>query len=82
MKLESNEKFTKDLNRYKQALENMPTQESKNKLEYLIRTLVNEIRYLDSQHDELNISKTLPNTIIDSRTKIYEIRNKIENLIK
>ena len=82
MKLESNEKFTKDLNRYKQALENMPTQESKNKLEYLIRTLVNEIRYLDSQHDELNISKTLPNTIIDSRTKIYEIRNKIENLLK
>ena len=82
MKLESNEKFTKDLNRYRQALENMPTQESKNKLEYLIRTLVNEIRYLDSQHDELNISKTLPNTIIDSRTKIYQIRNKIENLIK
>lgn len=82
MKLESNEKFTKDLNRYKQALESMPTKEAKNKLEYLIRTLVNEIRYLDSQHDELNISKTLPNTIIDSRTKIYEIRNKIENLVK
>lgn len=82
MKLESNEKFTKDLNKYKQALESMPTQESKNKLEYLIKALINEIRYLDSQHDDLNVSKTLPSTIIDSRTKIFKIRNQIENLLK
>jgi hypothetical protein len=82
MKLENNETFKKDLDRYKQAIERMPTKETKNKLEYLIRTLILEIRYFDSQHDELNISKTLPGTIIDSRSKIFEIRSQIENLLK
>jgi mRNA-degrading endonuclease YafQ of YafQ-DinJ toxin-antitoxin module len=82
MKLETSEQFKKDLNRYQQALDQMPTEIAKNKLEYLIRTLISEIRYLDSQHDELNISKTLPNTIIDSRSKITDTRNQIENLLK
>jgi mRNA-degrading endonuclease YafQ of YafQ-DinJ toxin-antitoxin module len=82
MKLEHSEQFKKDLNRYRSALERMPTVKSKNQLEYLIQTLISEIRYLDSQHDELNISKTLPSTVVDSRSKISSVRGQIENLLK
>ncbi len=82
MKLEHSEQFKKDLNRYRSALKRMPTVKSKNQLEYLIQTLISEIRYLDSQHDELNISKTLPSTVVDSRSKISSVRGQIENLLK
>lgn len=82
MRMESSEKFKKDLSRYNDAVNSMPTAESRKRLEYLIRSLVSEIRYLDSQHDELNISKTLPTTISDCRLKISDIRKQIENLIK
>jgi mRNA-degrading endonuclease YafQ of YafQ-DinJ toxin-antitoxin module len=82
MKLEHSKQFQKDLTRYRAAIERMTTVESKGKLEYLIQNLLSEIRYLDSQHDELNISKTLPSTIVDSRSKITDIRNQIENLVK
>ena len=82
MKLEQSKQFKKDLYRYRSASNNMPNKKSKNQLEYLISTLMSEVRYLDSQHDELNISKTLPSTIIDSRSKIADIRNKIESLLK
>jgi mRNA-degrading endonuclease YafQ of YafQ-DinJ toxin-antitoxin module len=82
MKLEHSEQFKKDLSRYQAAVNRMPTVALKGKLEYLIQNLLSEIRYLDSQHDELNISKTLPSTIVDSRSKISDIRNQIENFLK
>ena len=82
MNLEQSEPFIKDLARYRQAINRMSTTESKNKLEHLISMLIAEVRYVDSQHTDLNVNKTLPSTIIDSRTKIFEIRNKIEQLIK
>jgi hypothetical protein len=81
MKLEHSEQFKKDLARYRSAIDRMPTVVLKSKLEYLIQNLLSEIRYFDSQHDELNISKTLPSTIVDSRSKITDIRNQIENLV-
>lgn len=82
MKLENSKQFIEDLNRYQTAIKNLSTIESKNQTEYLLRNLISEIRYLDSQHDDLNVNKSLPNTIIDSRAKILNIRTQIENLIK
>lgn len=82
MKLENSDLFKKDLERYSQALRSVSQIDIKNKLEYLICSLISEIRYLDSQHDELNVNKSLPNTITDSRSKIKTIRTQIENLIK
>lgn len=82
MKLENSEIFKKDLERYNRELSRISQIDAKNKLEYLIRSLISEIRYLDSQHDELNVNKSLPNTITDSRSKIKTIRTQIENLIK
>jgi hypothetical protein len=82
MKLEHSEQFKKDLLKYRAAVNRMSTAALKGRLEYLIQNLLSEIRYLDSQHDELNVSKTLPSTIVDSRSKISDIRSQIENLIK
>lgn len=82
MKLENSDLFKKDLERYSQALRSVSQIDIKNKLDILICSLISEIRYLDSQHDELNVNKSLPNTITDSRSKIKTIRTQIENLIK
>jgi uncharacterized membrane protein YgaE (UPF0421/DUF939 family) len=82
MRIEMSENFQNDLKRYKSALEQTESKEVKTKLNNLIQNLIKEVRSIDTQHIDLNVTKTLSTNIHDSRQNIFTIRENIEKSIK
>jgi hypothetical protein len=80
--LESSPKFREDFIKLKERISKIPEGDIKVQLEGYLRTLVSEVRNLDVMHGELTMRKDLPNGVSDSRTKIVEMRKKIDRILE
>lgn len=80
--LEKSEQFQSELAKYNETILKITDQNQKDQLAALVRGLVLEVRKLDSQHTEIFERKQMPEGISQSRSKIQEIRIKIDQLIK
>lgn len=80
--LEKSEQFQTELAKYNETILKITDQAQKDQLAALVRGLVLEVRKLDSQHTEIFERKQMPEGISQSRSKIQEIRIKIDQLIK
>lgn len=76
--LESNPKFIKDFNKLREEISQITDDNLKTELESHLKNLIFEVKKLDIMHGELSMHNALPKGVSDSRSKIQEIRKKIE----
>jgi len=82
MQLESSEKFKAELKRYQKKLNEIENTRTHQDMRMLIDQLINEVRAIDKQHNDLHITNSIPEGVNSSRAKIVEIRQKIERIIR
>lgn len=76
--LENSTKFKEDFNRLKEEISQITNENIKGELEGYLKNLIFEVKKLDRFHSELRIHNALSKSTSDSRSKIQEIRKKIE----
>ena len=72
------ERFQKEYSDLKNQIATVTNESIKAELEGLLSILVAEVRSLDSYHAELNFSNALPASVTDSKTRIAEVRKKLD----
>lgn len=82
MNLEKNERFQKEYNRYQLYLEKIENPKIKAEFELLLKSLIQEVKQINEQHQHLSMRNTLSDLVYDSRTRLSDVRKKLEKIIK
>jgi hypothetical protein len=82
MKLSKSETFLKEVAAYKSKIESVTDEKIKKDLSLTLGKLIQEVTYIDQQHDELSIQKRLPETVNNSRSSIGNYRKKLNRTIE
>lgn len=80
--LEKSPRFQEDYSRYKTKIDKIKNPKVKADAESLLKTLVREVKGISEQHSMLNMKNSLSSMIDDSRSKISEIRKKLDRIVK
>lgn len=75
-------RFQAEYQVYQNKIERISNSDIKNQATILLKTLVSEIKKLDSQHQEMFSGNQLPMALGDVRNSIVTIRKKIDKLCK
>jgi replication-associated recombination protein RarA len=67
---------------YKIKIEKITSIDVKHQAELLLKTLVDEVRRFDNQHQEMFLGNIVPASISDSRNNIVNTRKKLDTLLK
>jgi len=67
---------------YKIKIEKITSIDVKHQAELLLKTLVDEVRRFDNQHQEMFLGNIVPAGISDSRNNIVNTRKKLDTLLK
>jgi DNA repair exonuclease SbcCD ATPase subunit len=81
MKLAKSEKFINEVNSFKSKIEKVTDENIKKDLSQTLSKLIQEVNYIDSQHNELSIQKRLPETIDSSRNTIGSYRKRLNDML-
>jgi hypothetical protein len=82
LELIKSERFQKEYQDYYAKIEQITSSETKNQATILLKTLVNEVRKLDNQHQEMFAGNRVPMGLSDARSGIVSIRKKLDTLLK
>jgi hypothetical protein len=82
LSLLKSEKFQNECNLYQEKISKISNEQIKEKAELLLKKLVNEVKTIDSQHQEMFTGNRPSSELADSRNKISEARKNLERLLK
>lgn len=80
--LEKSEKFQKEYNEWKSIAESMENMRAKAELEGLLEQLIRTVKKIDIEHNKLITESVIPEFVVDSRSQLFDIRKKIDRVIK
>jgi hypothetical protein len=82
LELIKSQRFQEEYQMYQTKIEKISNEDIKNQATVLLKTLVNEIKKLDSQHQDMFSGNQIPMGLGDVRSNITSIRKKIDRLCK
>ena len=82
LELIKSSRFQAEYQEYCAKIEQITSSETKNQATILLKTLVNEVRKLDNQHQEMFTGNQIPMGLSDARSGIISIRKKLDTLLK
>jgi hypothetical protein len=82
LELIKSQKFQADYQEYCAKIEQITSSETKNQATILLKTLVNEVRKLDNQHQEMFNGNKAPSGLGDTRSSVVTVRKKLDTLLK
>ena len=82
LELIKSSRFQKEYQEYHAKIEQITSSDTKNQATILLKTLVNEVRKLDNQHQEMFTGNRVPMGLSDARSGIVSIRKKLDTLLK
>jgi hypothetical protein len=82
LELIKSQRFQEEYQMYQTKIEKISNEDIKNQATVLLKTLVNEIKKLDSQHQDMFSGNQIPMGLGDVRSNITTIRKKIDRLCK
>ena len=82
LELVKSQRFQTEYQEYHAKIEKIANSDVKNQATTLLKTLVNEVKKLDNQHQEMFAGNQVPMGLGDIRSGIVGIRKKLDTLIK
>ena len=82
LELIKSQRFQTEYQEYRAKIEKITSVDTKNQAINLLGTLVNEVKKLDSQHQEMFTGNQVPMGLGDIRSSIVTIRKKLDTLLK
>jgi cell fate regulator YaaT (PSP1 superfamily) len=82
LELIKSQRFQTEYQGYQTKIEKITDNNVKNQTTILLKTLVNEVRKLDNQHQEMFSGNQIPMGLSDVRSGIVSIRKKLDTLLK
>jgi hypothetical protein len=82
LELVKSQRFQTEYQEYHAKIEKIANSDIKNQATTLLKTLVNEVKKLDNQHQEMFAGNQVPMGLSDIRSGIVGIRKKLDTLIK
>jgi hypothetical protein len=82
LELIKSSRFQAEYQEYCAKIEQITSSETKNQATILLKTLINEVRKLDNQHQEMFSGNQVPMGLSDARSSIVGIRKKLDTLLK
>jgi cell fate regulator YaaT (PSP1 superfamily) len=82
LELIKSQRFQAEYQTYQDKIKNIANEDVRNQAIGLLKTLVNEIKKLDNQHQEMFSGNKMPMGLSDSRTNVVTIRKKLDKLLK
>jgi cell fate regulator YaaT (PSP1 superfamily) len=82
LELIKSQRFQAEYQTYQDKIKNIANEDVRNQAIALLKTLVNEIKKLDNQHQEMFSGNKMPMGLSDSRTNVVTIRKKLDKLLK
>jgi hypothetical protein len=76
------EKFQKDYEDYKTAISLLTNPDTKKRADQLLTKLVNEVKIIDSRHQELFLTGNVPSRLDESKLNIASIRKQLDRIVK
>lgn len=80
--LENSERFKKDYNQFRERIAKVTNERVKSECNDLLTSLLKEVRTVDNHHQDIFLSKQLPNNVEDTRNKITEIRKSLHRRLE
>ena len=78
LNLSNSLRFKEDYNNLSNRIDKITNEKLQSELRKLLVQLVNEVRNIDKNHERLLYDKKLPDSTVDSKSKLLEIRRKID----
>jgi hypothetical protein len=78
--LQQTERFQNDMKRYRDAIEKIPNEESKNEAKKLLNNLIIEVKSLDNAFVDMVYKKQLPSSGGEVRDRIMGLRKKLDKI--
>ena len=78
LNLSNSPRFKEDYNNLSNRIDKITNEKLQSELRKLLVQLVNEVRNIDKNHERLLYDKKLPDSTVDSKSKLLEIRRKID----
>lgn len=78
LNLSNSPRFKEDYNNLSNRIDKITNEKLQSELKKLLVQLVNEVRNIDKNHERLLYDKKLPDSTVDSKSKLLEIRRKID----
>ena len=82
LELIKSERFQTEYQTYQNKIKNITNEDIRNQATLLLKTLVNEIKKLDNQHQDMFTGNKMPIGLPDSRNNVVTIRKKLDKLFK
>ena len=82
LELVKSQRFQTEYQEYHAKIEKIANSDIKNQATILLKTLVNEVKKLDNQHQEMFAGNQVPMGLGDIRSGIVGIRKKLDTLLK
>ena len=82
LELIKSQRFQKEYQEYYAKIEQITSDDTKNQATILLKTLVNEERKLDNQHQEMFNGNKAPSGLGDTRSSVVTARKKLDTLLK
>jgi hypothetical protein len=82
MELIKSQRFQKEYQDYQHKIEKIENLEIKAQATLLLKKLVNEVKNLDNQHQDMFAGNKVPTGLSDVRTDIISTRKKLDVLLK
>jgi predicted nuclease with TOPRIM domain len=76
------ERFQTEYKMYNDRINNIADKKVQEQATTLLKNLVNEVKKLDNQHQEMFSGNQLPTALGDSRGGIVALRKKIDTMLK
>jgi predicted nuclease with TOPRIM domain len=76
------ERFQTEYKMYNDRIKNISDETVQEQATALLRNLINEVKKIDSQHQEMFSSNQLPTALGDARSGIVTLRKKIDTILK
>jgi hypothetical protein len=75
------QRFQSEYQDFKDKIEKIASGEMRNQAEQLLKTLVNEVKKLDIQHQDMFSGNLIPTGISDTRGDVTAARKKLNTLL-
>jgi cell fate regulator YaaT (PSP1 superfamily) len=82
LELIKSQRFQTEYQMYHAKIEKITNKDVKNQATILLKTLVNEVKTLDNQHQEMFSGNQVPMGLGDARSGIVNTRKKLDTLLK
>jgi hypothetical protein len=80
--LQRTERFQNDVKRYNEIIDGISNEQEKLEAKRLLNDLIYEVKNMDNMYVDMVYAKQLPTMGNDMRTRIVEIRKKLETKLK